>query len=328
MLGTPDKSNPFAASDPFTSRTNADDAFETVDISPPAASSGAFFQQNTGAVPPVASISNGPLKGAGTSSVARERDLDAREMAIKKKEKELAEREAAVARGETGGSRKNWPRLPFVRPMLRHNISEDVPAERQRLVRFGYYVWILMAAGFVWNWIVILIMFIATRKKLSDWLFASLICGFGFPLSFWLWHLNLYKGSIRDTAMRWWWFFLWSALQPVLCGWIAVAPPVVGNWAAGGFTMITQFNKGDGAGIVFAIFSIVNMVFWGLALFGGVVTGSKAMKAFRNAPLSLTSEVQMNAASKAFGSGFGFKKGGSKKASNTGFGSDVPRYQV
>ena len=83
-----------------------------------------------------------------------------------------------------------------------------------------------------------------------------------------------------------------------------------------------------GAGIVFAIFSIVNMVFWALAGFGGVVTGSRAMKAFRNAPLSLTSEVQLNAASTAFSSRFGFNKGGSKKASTTGFGSDVPRYQV
>ena len=44
--------------------------------------------------------------------------------------------------------------------------------------------------------------FIAAHKKLSDWLFASLICGFGLPLSFFLWYFNLYKGAIRDTGFR------------------------------------------------------------------------------------------------------------------------------
>ena len=45
--------------------------------------------------------------------------------------------------------------------------------------------------------------FIAGHKKLSDWLFASLICLPALPLSWWLWHLNLYKGAIRDTGFRW-----------------------------------------------------------------------------------------------------------------------------
>ena len=39
---------------------------------------------------------------------------------------------------------------------------------------------------------------------------------------------------------------MWAFLQPILCGWIAVGPPVVGNWAAGGFTMISQFADNDG----------------------------------------------------------------------------------
>ena len=44
--------------------------------------------------------------------------------------------------------------------------------------------------------------FIAAHKKLSDWLFASLICGFGLPLSFFFWYFNLYKGAIRDSSFR------------------------------------------------------------------------------------------------------------------------------
>ncbi len=44
--------------------------------------------------------------------------------------------------------------------------------------------------------------FMAAHKKLSDWLFASLICGFGLPLSFFFWYFNLYKGAIRDSSFR------------------------------------------------------------------------------------------------------------------------------
>ena len=52
--------------------------------------------------------------------------------------------------------------------------------------------------------------------------------------------------QIGLCCCRWWWFFVWAFLQPILCGWIAVGPPVVGNWAAGGFTMISQFADNDG----------------------------------------------------------------------------------
>jgi hypothetical protein len=44
--------------------------------------------------------------------------------------------------------------------------------------------------------------FIAGHKGLSDWLFCSLISGFGLPLSFLLWHLSLYKAAINDGACK------------------------------------------------------------------------------------------------------------------------------
>jgi len=50
---------------------------------------------------------------------------------------------------------KNWPRC---KPVVRHNIGQDVPPGRQRLVRLGYLAWLLMFVGFCWNWLVVLIM--------------------------------------------------------------------------------------------------------------------------------------------------------------------------
>lgn len=296
MLGNPNADNPFATTDPFgPSRVDpvADD-FDNVDFgnNTHQNASGLYSGPDSteGFVPAVA-----PKKAKANRTT---KDLEKREKELDKREKALAAREAKLgtsSRGATGGtdiSRKNWPRC---RPTVRHHIGEDVPPNRQRLVRLGYFAWLLMFVGFCWNWIVVLIMFCAAHKKLSDWLFASLICGFGLPLSFFLWYFNLYKGAIRDSSFRWWWYFLWAALQPILCGWIAIAPPVVGNWCAGGFTMINQFRDGHGAGYTFGIFCAINLAIWALAGFCGVSATSLAMKTFRGTQQNLGGDVQMAA---------------------------------
>lgn len=295
MLGNPNADNPFATSDPFgPSRAEpVHDDFDNVDIG-----NNAHQQTSSGLYggPDLTDNYVPAVPKAGKTKANRStKDLDRREKELDKREKAIAAREAKLtnSRGASQGtdiSRKNWPRC---RPLVRHSISEDVPPGRQRLVRLGYLAWLLMFVGFCWNWLVVLIMFCDTHKKLSDWLFASLICGFGLPLSFLLWYFNLYKGAIRDTSFRWWWYFLWAALQPILCGWIAIAPPVVGNWCAGGFTMINQFRDGHGAGYTFGIFCVINLVIWALAGFMGVTATSLAMKTFRGTNQNMGGDVQM-----------------------------------
>ncbi|KAL3144520.1 Secretory carrier-associated membrane protein 5 [Trebouxia sp. C0010 RCD-2024] len=301
MLGNPNADNPFATSDPFGPSRNEplSDDFDNVDIGNNAAptSSGLYSgptSDHTDAFVPAV-----PQKKAKANRTTK--DLEKRERELDKREKALAAREAKLTQSGTRGvgtdvSNKNWPRC---KPLVRHHIGQDVPPGRQRLVRLGYLAWLLMFAGFCWNWLVVLIMFIAAHKKLSDWLFASLICGFGLPLSFFLWYFNLYKGAIRDTSFRWWWYFIWAFLQPILCGWIAIAPPVVGNWCAGGFTMINQFKDGHGAGYTFGIFCVINLGIWALAGFAGASATSLAMKNFRGRAQSLGGDVQMQAPAQA-----------------------------
>ncbi|KAK9807060.1 hypothetical protein WJX72_012303 [[Myrmecia] bisecta] len=89
-------------------------------------------------------------------------------------------------------------------------------------------------------------LFIAGHKGLADWLFATGIGLAGLPLSFLLWHRNLYKAAINNGTMRWLMFLMFNFLHIVLAGWIAVAPPIVGKWSAGGFTMINEFKRGTG----------------------------------------------------------------------------------
>ncbi len=56
---------------------------------------------------------------------------------------------------------KNWPRF---KPFLRHSISEDVPAERRGLVWRNYWAWVLGAAGFGWNWLIVTIMYAISQQ--------------------------------------------------------------------------------------------------------------------------------------------------------------------
>ncbi|EIE27194.1 hypothetical protein COCSUDRAFT_55217 [Coccomyxa subellipsoidea C-169] len=220
------------------------------------------------------SRSNGTTTANGTDPASWEARLNARDEALKKREQVVAEAEGRIGR-------KNWPRC---RPMLRHSIAEDVPDGRRGLVWRGYWAWLFMASGFCVDWITITMMFIACKKGLSDWLFCTLISGFGLPLSFFLWHRFLYTASITDGACRWAMFFLFSALQVGLAGWTFAGPPVVGKWAAGVFTMIDQFKAGGGLQIFFGICCIINMVLWGLAGLLGFAVWGEAYAAFRSKP--------------------------------------------
>eukprot|EP00884_Botryococcus_braunii_P000596 jgi/Botrbrau1/10537/Bobra.7_1s0016.2 len=150
--------------------------------------------------------------------------------------------------------RKNWPRF---KPILRHSISEDVPAERRGMVWRNYWAWVLGAFGFCWNWLIVTIMFIASRKSLPNWLFASLISGFGLPGSFIFWHRNLYKATMTDGTLRWMLFIIFSFAQIGTAGWTFVAPPIVGGWAVGLLTMIDQFKDGGGRSPLFQAFICV-----------------------------------------------------------------------
>lgn len=62
------------------------------------------------------------------------------------------------------GQHKNWPRF---KPFLRHSISEDVAPERRGLVWRNYWAWVLGAAGFGWNWLIVTIMYAVLAVRVS-----------------------------------------------------------------------------------------------------------------------------------------------------------------
>ncbi|BDA50938.1 Secretory carrier-associated membrane protein 6 [Coccomyxa sp. Obi] len=273
------KENPFASPEPFTDEValhdDAERGFGASSTSPDVPSAlGVGSNAWGGSGGGVGSSRSNGSTANGKDPASWEARLNAREEALKKREQAVAEAEGRIGR-------KNWPKC---RPMLRHSISEDVPEKRRGLVWRCYWAWLLMAAGFSVDWITITMMFIASKKGLSDWLFCTLISGFGLPLSFFLWHRFLYTASITDGACRWSMFFLFCALQVGLAGWTFTGPPIVGKWAAGLFTMIDQFKGGSGVQIFFGICCIINMVLWALAGLLGFAVWGEAYAAFRSNP--------------------------------------------
>ena len=54
-------------------------------------------------------------------------------------------------------------------PVIHSDIAGEVPAGRQGLVRSGFVAWVLIVTGYIWNFIVITIMFATGDKSVSLW---------------------------------------------------------------------------------------------------------------------------------------------------------------
>eukprot|EP00887_Chlorella_sp_A99_P005193 scaffold1.g5193.t1 len=249
---------------------------------------------------------------------ARDQGLQHREAALKQRESELVLREAAAraaAAASGSGSKasgaqcccwhaalapsrpqhppyhlltpncwqpKNWPRIPLFPKLVHHDIAGEAPPQRQGLVRFGYASWIVVATGYLFNWLLVTIMFGTGEKKVSLWLFASIVAGAGLPLFFLCWYRSLYKGAISDAGGTWFAFFFHMAANIVWCWWMFVGVmPTIGGYSAGLFTMLQQFGRGGGKGVAFGVLSIANMALWAAGGLLSMAVLGRAYRAFR-----------------------------------------------
>jgi hypothetical protein len=86
---------------------------------------------------------------------------------------------------------------------------------------------------------------IAGEKGVDLWIMSALVAFAGLPLSFLCWYRQVYFAAIRDTGVRWGWYFLNMLANIVWCWWMFVGVrPKMGGYSAGLFTMIQQFARG------------------------------------------------------------------------------------
>ncbi len=159
------------------------------------------------------------------------------------------------------------PPGPRFFPILYHSIADEVPSPNQRLVRTAYACWILAATGYTFNLLTMSIAYFGGAKTtLSNWFFALLVSSIGVPASWLAWYQGIYNAAQTESSLlAYGRFFGHMSVHILLCVWMALALPKVGQFSAGIFTMISWFSaKGERINKVCGFFSIANIGLWGL----------------------------------------------------------------
>ncbi|KAJ3207800.1 hypothetical protein HDU67_007212 [Dinochytrium kinnereticum] len=251
-------SNPFGDSDenPFsdpaisTALSNTT-AYISID-DPPVSVTGASAGIAAGAkAAPAGGYDFGSASSAPATSAAA-RSLAAKEEELKKREEELAAREQALREHQEnlrshGLNLPNWP--PFY-PLIYHNIQDEIPETSRPLMTRIYRYWLATIGVFFVNMIGCLSLLIShsTYYGASDF-GISLIYFFTMSaLSFYLWYRPAYWAFQKDSALFFWFHFLFAAYMSV---------GLPGSGSGGIINMITVLSGGKIGAAVICIFSTV-----------------------------------------------------------------------
>ncbi|KAF8072366.1 hypothetical protein HT031_000025 [Scenedesmus sp. PABB004] len=174
----------------------------------------------------------------------------------------------------------NWPSCC---PVIYHSIREQVPAWNRSMVRFTYLVELLSLAGFFFNALVLLAALLAgTGPLLQSWFLSIIALVLGVPLSWLLFYKGVFNAAKTDgatyTYIR---VMLTTLLHFAWCVWMVLALQRLGDFSAGIFPMLRQFQRGDAKGIAFGILYIINIAIWGLAAGGCWLVLGLAVAAYR-----------------------------------------------
>lgn len=224
--------------------------------------------------------SSTPSKAAASSDSAPawsrgEVKSDTRIQEIERKERELAEREAAIQRREaeqrqqgSGGaqasydkSKKNWP---WCMPLVHYDLRNDIPEQQQGLVKTGFYCWLIAEAGYALNLLVMFLMLVTgSGVKFSTFLITCMATGAGIPLSWICWFQALYNLAQTDSGifanLK---FFFHFSFHLLFCALAFLSPPIIGDFNAGLFQMIYEFEKEGGIHKFFGFLCLMNTLIW------------------------------------------------------------------
>lgn len=191
--------------------------------------------------------------------------LDRKEMALKMREEDIQRREGQLLDKEQSMPKprpNNWPRC---KPILYHDIREDIPTpEGQSLMRKAYIAWIVIAVTFLWNIITTLSVLIVSGggSAIASFLLGIAYAIFSIPVSF-LIYRTLYNAARKSKPSLYVLFFFLLWIQIAI--FILYAIGINGWGAAGFFTMISVFQ--DDQTIVGIFCVVVTILFALLAIF-------------------------------------------------------------
>ncbi|XP_076942756.1 secretory carrier-associated membrane protein 3-like [Bidens hawaiensis] len=153
----------------------------------------------------------------------RERELQAWEAELKKREEIVRRKEEAAARAGIVLEEKNWP--PFF-PIIHHDIANEIPIHLQKLQYVAFSTYLGLVFCLFWNIIATTTAWIKGEDP-KIWFLAIIYFILGVPLAYVLWYRPLYRAFRNESAFRFGWFFLFYLLHIGFVIFAAVAPPIV-----------------------------------------------------------------------------------------------------
>ncbi|XP_053202372.1 secretory carrier-associated membrane protein 1-like isoform X2 [Panonychus citri] len=154
-------------------------------------------------------------------------ELQRRQEELERKAAELAAREEALRTASTNIKENNWPPIPKfcpVGPCLYQDINVEIPPEFQKIVNYGYRLWMI-------NVLVLFVNFLGGLAIFSvdgdHNIFSSSILMLIFltPASFMCWFRPLYKAFRNDSAVNFMVFFFVFFFQCIFSVFWAIGLP-------------------------------------------------------------------------------------------------------
>jgi hypothetical protein len=205
-----------------------------------------------------ASSNQGAYGGGGL--LAEDPAIDAKEEALRKREQEIIEREAMLAKREqqvnVGGPSNgyqpapNWPSRCY--PILYHSINQEIPEQSRMLCRKFYacllFTWLTLAFNWV-TWFIIWVSGADTSDAGSAVLWGFLYIALGGWGSLKGWYMPMYSTLKEGSSAKWCIFGITFFAHVIFTGFMALGFP--GMAGAGWLTMIEVFAaQAPGTGLI------------------------------------------------------------------------------
>jgi hypothetical protein len=227
--------------------------------------------------------------GAGFSGRgAHADDTAARMDEIRRREMELAERERKLGQREEhvrNFGKNNWPPKPYwpFRPLLFHDIDEEIPATSRQIVSTLYRLWLLLVLTITLNLVACILLLVTGAEDGGKDLGGSIVDLFIIPLAFLLWYRYVeawrhvcqyvclsisntpfpfrpvYNAYMKEQAFYYYLYFVFNAFHIAFCVYSLIGIPSTGS--AGIINTISSFGRGS---ILSGVFCILSTVAWGI----------------------------------------------------------------
>ncbi|KAF7101666.1 hypothetical protein CFC21_102930 [Triticum aestivum] len=181
----------------------------------------------------------------------REQELLSWEEDLKRRERDIIQRENAMNRAGVTIEVKNWP--PFF-PVIHHDIANEIPTHAHQLQYSAFASWLGIVVCLSWNVFAVLVESIH-GEDIVLFLLAIIYAAFGCPLSYILWYRPLYQAMRTDSVVTFAQFFVFYSVHVGFCVIAAIAPPIIfmGKTLTGILVAIDVLNTDMFVGVLYLI---------------------------------------------------------------------------